>query len=329
MRPSLNSSFRALTIALAIGGLVALLAAARATPRSTTSAGAISPSMNFAYVRVTGVIVDFPAVEADGSYLSFGVADADGVVRAQAYRAVAASLLAEGVLPSPGDEARIEGTLRIRDGEASLVVGSPDGIVLTRRMPDLVSLAGLDGVSLGQRVAVVGQVRRVREAGGLRILSLRDGNADADAVLSLDLPGSAGEIAPAPGTWVRAVGGIGEYRGRRQLLLMPGGLSPEPAPAQSPRPVSALTRALSGDWVTARAKVAAFAPFRGGMRISLAGDDGSEIAASLFDNVWNSAPFSTTIRIGDAVLVSGRLTEFRGALELQPEIGADLILAGR
>ncbi|HQY25128.1 MAG TPA: hypothetical protein PLG23_06820 [Thermoflexales bacterium] len=321
--------FRALTILLAFAGLLALIWAARATPRATTSAGAITPAMNFAYVRLTGVVVDFPAVEPDGSYLSFRVADADGVVRAQAYRAAASALLAASAIPSPGDEAQIEGTLRIRDGEAALVVNSADGVVLTRRTADLIGLAGLDGLPLGQRVAVIGQIRRVREAGALRILTLRDGNAEADAVMSLDLPGGEQEAPPILGSWARATGGVGEYRGRRQLLLMPGGLAPAFAPAPVPRPVSAISRVLLGDWVTTQARVSRLAPFKGGIRIGLAGDEGSELTMTLFDSVWTAVPFSETLAAGDPLVVSGRLTEYRGALELQPEIAPDIVLAGR
>jgi len=321
--------FRALTLLLAIGGLLALIWAARATPRATTSAGAITPAMNFAYVRVSGVVIDFPAVEPDGSYLSFRIADADGVVRAQAYRAVASALLVADVIPSPGDEAQIEGTLRIRDGEAALIVNSADAVMLIRRTADVIDLAGLDGLALGQRAAVLGQIRRVREAGGLRIITLRDGNAEADAVMSLDLPGGERETVPPLGSWARATGGVGEYRGRRQLLLMPGGLASAPALAPSPRPLSALSRSLLGDWVTTQARVSRLAPFKGGIRIALAGDEGSELTMTLFDSIWNATPYSSTLAAGDVLIASGRLTEYRGALELQPEIAPDVVLAGR
>jgi DNA/RNA endonuclease YhcR with UshA esterase domain len=321
--------FRALTLVLACAGLIALIWAARATPRATTSAGAITPAMNFAYVRVSGVVVDFPAVEPDGSYLSFRVADADGVIRAQAYRAAASALLAANAIPSPGDEAQIEGTLRIRDGEATLLVNSADGVVLTRRSADPIGLIGLEGLPLGQRVTVLGQIRRVREAGALRILTLRDGNAEADAVMSLEAPGAERETPPVLGGWALATGGVGEYRGRRQLLLMPGGLAPTPAPAPVPRPLSALNRALLGDWITTQARVSRLAPFKGGIRIGLAGDEGSELTMTLFDSVWTAMPFSSTLASGDLVVASGRLTEYRGALELQPEIAPDVVLARR
>jgi DNA/RNA endonuclease YhcR with UshA esterase domain len=321
--------FRTLTLVLAFAGLIALIWAARATPRAVTSAGAITPAMNFAYVRLSGVVVDFPALEPDGSYLSFRVADADGVVRAQAYRAAATVLLTAGAIPSPGDEAQIEGTLRIRDGEAALVIASADGVLLTRREVDPIGLAGLDGLGLGQRVAVRGQIRRVREAAGLRILTLRDGNAEAEAVMRMDAPGGDREPLPVVGSWTRAVGGVGEYRGRRQLLLMPGGLAAEPAPAPALRPPSALSRALQDDWVTTQARVSRLAPFKGGVRIGLAGDDGGELTLTLFDSLWNTLPFSNTLAPGDLVLASGRLAEYRGALELQPEIAPDVILAGR
>ena len=115
--------FRALTLVLALGGLLALIWAARATPRAVTSAGAITPAMNFAYVRLSGVVVDFPAIEPDGSYLSFRVADADGVVRAQAYRAAALGLLAADAIPSPGDEAQIR-----HERRSPLSAGMPRGL---------------------------------------------------------------------------------------------------------------------------------------------------------------------------------------------------------
>ena len=70
-------------------------------------------------------------------------------------------------------------------------------------------------------------------------------------------------------------------------------------------------------------------PFKGGGRIGLAGDDGGELTLTLFDSLWNTLPVSDTLAPGDVVLASGRLAEYRGALELQPEIAPDVVLAGR
>ena len=280
--------------------------------------------MNFAYVRLTGFVTDFAAVEPDGSYLSFRIRDREGEVRAQAYRQTAMALLGAGVVPSPGDEVSIEGTLRVRDEDAAIVLNSPDGLILTRRVPDISALSALEGMDLGERAGVVAQVRRIRDIGNLRILSLRSGNAEADAVVALAAPGSAGAPAPSPGAWVHVTGGIGDYRGRRQLLAMPADVSLAPAPAPESRPLAAMTRDLEGQWLTTRAALVRVAPFRGGVRLVLGGADGAEITATVFDAAWVGVPFSATVRPGEALWVSGRLTDYRGALGLQPEISVDI-----
>ena len=61
---------------------------------------------------------------------------------------------------------------------------------------------------------------------------------------------------------------------------------------QVPRPVSAISRVLLGDWVTTQARVSRLAPFKGGIRIGLAGDEGSELTMTLFDSVWTAVPLS-------------------------------------
>lgn len=96
------------------------------------------------------------------------------------------------------------------------------------------------------------------------------------------------------------------------------------APAVAARPPGAVSRELEGQWAVVAGRVSRFAPFRGGMRAFVAGADGAEVAVTLFDSVWNLVPFSSTLRAGDAFAAAGRVVEYRGALELQPEIPADV-----
>lgn len=310
--------FRALTLLLAVGGVAAIVAASRVAPREVTRIGALAPSMNYAFVRLRGVILDFATVDAQEGYLAFTVQDESGQVRVQAYRQAAATLFAEGVVPAPGDRARVDGTLRLRDGEASLTLNGADGLLLERAVPEEIGLADLSRVRLGERIATRGQLRRARDLGGRWLLTLRDGTAEADVLLS--------DAAPIPevGSWVRVIGGVGEYRGERQVLVASGNLTRIGAPAVEALPLGAVSRALEGQWVTTRGRVSAVSSFRGGVRLALTEGE-SALTLTAFDAVWGRVPFSTTLQPGDVLWVSGRLVDYRGALELQPELPADFV----
>src|SRR5512141_1252752 len=113
MRP-----LKGLLIVLAIAGVTALVLASHSSARPLTAISAVNPAMNFAYVRIEGVVLDYPLVSVADGYLSFQVQDAGGDIRVQAYRAAVESLLARLQIPMPGDNVTVEGTLRVRDEEA-------------------------------------------------------------------------------------------------------------------------------------------------------------------------------------------------------------------
>jgi DNA/RNA endonuclease YhcR with UshA esterase domain len=316
--------FKGFVFILAVGAVCALIAAARVQPRPLTDIDRIHPAMNYAYVRVEGAVVGYPTRADD--YLSFVVADAGGRIRVSAYRRAVRDLLRDGRLPAPGDRVALEGTLRIREEDASIVLGSADALQLERPEPLIVDLAGLDALRDGDRAVTVGQIRRVRRvADRLAIATLRHGNAVADVPLSR-------EAVPDPSTlrvgdWLRVTGGAGEYRDVRQLLpSSPADLVPaDPLPPDL-RPVAALDANLLGAWVTVRGAVTDFRPFDGGMRLELRDDSDRAIDAVIFDSAWQSVPFSETLGLGDEVMLSGALAEFRGRLEIMPELAGDIAM---
>ena len=129
------------------------------------------------------------------------------------------------------------------------------------------------------------------------------------------------------GDWLRVTGGAGEYRDVRQLLpSSPADLVPaDPLPPDL-RPVAALDANLLGAWVTVRGAVTDFRPFDGGMRLELRDDSDRAIDAVIFDSAWQSVPFSETLGLGDEVMLSGALAEFRGRLEIMPELAGDIAM---
>ncbi|MCS7057005.1 MAG: hypothetical protein NZM18_12630 [Thermoflexales bacterium] len=318
---------KALTLLLAASSVIALIVASRATPRPLTTIAAVQPMMNFGYVRIEGVVVAFPSLSAQDRFLSFRVWDASGELRVSAYRAVVEELMADRRIPLPGDRVRIEGTLRIRDDEPSLILNAAEGMTIETPPAAEIRLEGLQARALGERVHLAAQVRHVRDVGGrLRIVHVRDGNATADVVLSLDLPALIASPPLSPGEWISITGAVGEYRGAKQVLALhvaPLSEATRPA-AEHFRPIAELDDRLIGRWVGIRGVVSDLRPFRQGMRVDVTDASGASIVVVLFDSVWQRLPFSMTLDVNDRVRVEGELTEYRGRIELLPELPTDV-----
>lgn len=307
---------------LAIGGTAALVMAARAVPRTLTTIDRIQPAMNYAYVRVAGAVVAHPARTTDDDFLSFIVADASGQIRVSAYRQAARALAAQGHVPAPGDHVELDGTLRVRDDDTTLILGDASALQITRPRALDVRLTALDAVPVGGRATTVGQIRRVRTVERLTIVTLRDGAAVADVPLPHDLF----PVMPSfpPGTWLRVTGGVGEYRGARQLLPSAAyDVQRVAAPPSLARPIAALDNDLIDQWVTISGEVVDLLPFAQGTRLQVH-DGVASMDVMAFDSVWQRVPFSETLGLGDVITVSGTLVEFRGRLEVMPELAVDL-----
>ena len=306
---------RGLILLTACAGTLALLHASRARPRALTAIDRLRPEMQFAYVRVSGVVIAAPYIDSSGGTLTFLLRDPTGDLRISAYRAVARAL--KDNIPQPGDRVTVEGTLRVREDEPALVIGAPDAISITRDAPMVIDLAALDALAVGDRVQVLGQVRRIR-GGGLKIAQLRAGGASAD------MPLPPGASALEPGAWFSVTGAVGEYRGAKQIL--PVVIAPDAPPSMEVRAIASLGADLQGQWLSLAGTVADLRPLKDGMRITLQDAQG-EIDAVLFGDLWRHLPFSATLAAGDALTVSGMLQTYRGALEILPEITADIVPA--
>lgn len=326
MRP-----LKALILLLAASSVIALIIASRATPRPLTAIAAVQPAMNFGYVRIEGVVTAYPTLSEQDKFLSFRVWDASGELRVTAYRAVVERLLAERRIPLPGDHVSIEGTLRIRDEEPSLILNAAEGLTITASPAAAIHLAALDDMALGERVQTTGQVRRIRSAGDrLRIVSVRDGDATTDVVLSLDLPAFITAPQLGVGEWISVTGAVGEYRGAKQVLALRIDAVREDALSLAShfRPIAELGDHLLGRWVGIEGMVSDLRPFKQGMRMDVTDASGASIVVVMFDSVWQNLPFSTTLSVDDRVRVAGELAEYRGQIELLPELPVDVALAG-
>jgi hypothetical protein len=93
-------------------------------------AGDIGVSMNYALVRVAGLVRRDPYVSRRGGavdYCSFLVDDGSGSLRVAARGDVAAALVAGGRLPVRGDRVVVDGKVQVRaDGTHRLWLQTPE-----------------------------------------------------------------------------------------------------------------------------------------------------------------------------------------------------------
>ena len=303
--------------------------AARVAPRTVEASSLANPALNFAYVRVAGTVIAYPGIDASTGTLTLALRDRTGDIRLSAFRGVGQTLLQTLAVPMPGDFVTVDGTVRIRDDEPMITVNDAAAISISSPVATDIQLAGIDASRLGDRVRLAGQVRRVRDVGVVRIVSLRDGNATTDMLMPLSLAAMFGKPQDLrTGEWISATGAVGEFRDRKQLLTTRAeNVRVLPLAREwDLRPITALTRDLAGSWVAVQGTVREVRTTGGATRIQIVDSQANGLTISLFD-IWQLVPFSATLKAGEIIAVQGQLIEARnGALELRPELAGDLAL---
>ena len=126
---------RIVSILLATAGLATLLftAARQDVPRLAVKE--IEPAMNFAYVRVAGVVVRAPSTgwrKDRPAYVSFVIDDNTGRIRVLAYGRIAQAIAAQNRLPRKGDRVEVSGSLNVTaDTDTRLHVQAPEHLRVT------------------------------------------------------------------------------------------------------------------------------------------------------------------------------------------------------
>lgn len=207
-------------ITLATAGLAALWFAAVRAPIPSIRPDQIGATANFAYVRLSGRVVEGPTYRPDPGYLGFTLGDEGSKVRIRAYGDKVDALRAEGRIPALGDWVSVAGTLRVLEEYAYLTVEVPKHLEVHH--PEAVprELGSLDMKDEGRRVRVRGEVWAIRSPyKGLTLIRLRDATGSVDVAVPDDLEALTGELPPLqPGQSVEVVGTVALYREMPQVV---------------------------------------------------------------------------------------------------------------
>ena len=317
-----------IAVALATVGLAILWFAATRAEVSLIQIGQAGATMNMAYVRIEGCCTRAPTYNPESETLSFWIEDDTGDMYVSAYRAETRTIIEQGRVPALGDLIEVAGTLRVREDFLSLTINVPEQLRITRAEPvdrDIGTIATEDQYL---RVRVRGQVREIYEPyQGLTLITVRDGTGSIPIVVSEDLIALSPVSPTLPvGQPVEVVAAVSLYGDTPQLV--PASVADvvplsQAVPIAVEKQIGELTATDVGQLAIVRGTVIEVDPFSAGVKLTL--DDGTgTIILLLWQSVYDGLPDPAALNVGAEVQAQGEISQYRGELELIPELTDDV-----
>lgn len=317
-------------ILLATVGLAALWFAATRAEIPLIHIGQAGATMNMAYVRLEGHCTRAPSYDPESDYLSFWIQDDTGEIRVSAYRAETRQIIEQGRVPALGDLVEVAGTLRVREDFLALTVNVPAQLKITRAEPVTRAIGTIVPEDRYLRVRVRGQVRQVYEPyAGLTLITIRDETGSIPIAVSehlIALSGITPTLRFSTGQPVEVVATVSLYGDTPQLVpasladIVPLG---QEVPIAIEKQIGELTAADAGQLAVVRGAVTEVNPFSSGVKFTL--DDGTgAIIMLLWQSVYDALPDPAALDVGAEVQVQGEVSQYRGQLEVIPELAEDV-----
>jgi hypothetical protein len=219
------------SLVLAVAGLILLYLFSVNREIPAVRIGDITPTMNFAYVRIIGEVTHDAYIFKSGG-LAFNVKDSTGEISVMGGRSQAEALTASGKLPRRGDQVEAAGSLSVSaDEEAKLRMQSADQLILNRKRaattfvrPDSrLRIADVTVDQKGRPVSVVGTLKSITVPGpGSKapyVLTLKEDGAELAVIFWDDVFQSLEGKLPIPGKLIRASGQVDVYKDAIQLKV--------------------------------------------------------------------------------------------------------------
>jgi DNA/RNA endonuclease YhcR with UshA esterase domain len=317
---------------IAIGGLAALVYAARWSAVPHFNIGDVGATQNLAYVEISGLVVQPPKYNPEAQSLSFRVDDGTGDLLVSAFRAETTALIALGRVPAVGDRVTVQGTLRVREDFAGLTLNAADALKVEHPAPIALTIGAINSNLANQAVDVTARVVGTRSPyAGLTLITLQDPTGQIDAALDETTRALTGDPpAIVPGDVVRVSGVVTLFRDAPQLTLTSAhGLAVLPpdtnldAGFSEPEALTPLSAVRVGAEAKVEGAVAAVESFASGFKFVL--NDGSgTLTLVLRDEVYRNVTGVDGLRVGARVRAFGLVEIFNGEMEITPTAAGDI-----
>ena len=213
-------------VLLATVGLFLLFLMAKHREIPLVKLGEVKPTMNFAQIRVEGVVDSDARTFRTGGGMGFNFSDGTGTIMVFISQKQAQEMAEKNLVPKAGDQVNFAGGLNIADDKSSMRLLSVEEFHLTRAPAAAVRLADITTAMKGTSVTVAGKV-----------LDLFPPPADSKRPYALKLKDDSGEQTlnfwqaeydqiqgkdVLNGAYVRARVSVAAYQDKLQLKLAAG-----------------------------------------------------------------------------------------------------------
>ena len=233
-RPLKIRVLRYASLVLAVAGLILLYLFSVNRDIPFVRIGDITPTMNFAYVRLDGEVTRDAYVFQSGGIV-FDMKDGSGEITVMGGRAQAQALEAAGKLPQRGDRIEVAGSLSVSaDQEPKLRIQATDQLVLNRKRaaagPAPVAstrLADITAAHKGDQVTVAGTLKSIDVPGpGSKApytLTLEENGAELAVIFWNDVVQGLENKLPVPGKRISVRGRVDVHKDTVQLKVREAG----------------------------------------------------------------------------------------------------------
>jgi RecJ-like exonuclease len=325
------------SLVLAFAGLVLLWMFSTHREIPLVRVAEISPTMNFAYVRVVGDVTRDAYIFKSGGVV-FNVDDGSGEIAVMGGRTQADSLKADGLLPKRGDRVDVAGSLSVSaDQDVKLRIQSVDQLKLTRKRsvkakaPELarIHLSDITAEQKGEQVTVSGTLKTVEiPQPGTKapyVLTLEEDGTTLPVIFWDDVFQGLERKLPMVGKLVRARGRVDVYKDTVQLKVWEAGDLNEvkellPLEPNAERPLSRIADIRAdqqGEVFTILGTLGEPKSIPGGVIYPIRDDSGEMVV--LFWDKQVSGEERDALEEGVKLRVTAPLKVYKGTLELIPE----------
>lgn len=245
------------------------------------------------------------------------------------------TLTLTGALPplAPGQWVEVTGTVSFYKETPQLTLTSVADVTPLTESANLIPIQPMSQIGLettGDWVGVQGFVTGMAYFSAGVKLALDDGSGQITVLLWQDLYDELMAVtALQEGVAVTVYGQVSEYRGQTELIPeLPVDVQLVAAPPPPERfAIGELTARDVGRHVQLAGTLSEPDPFSAGCKFTL--DDGTgQIALLLWQRTYEEVIASQTLQAGTDVVVTGKVAEYRGALEIIPRRAADVTVTG-
>jgi len=284
----------------------------------------ISPTMNFAYIRVRGIVYRYPMFDEKLYSLTVHLNDGTDDIMIKAYRVTGLKLKELNKLPKLGDIMDVEGTVRIRGNTKILTINVPERVKIIEVSAKRIKLSEISDSFLNRKVTIIGYVydiRYYRKYISLYIADIKGKNRVRVPINLNNIENNFGKLQV--GYKVRINGVLSYYS--KSYNIVP--ISSKDIIILSKRlniPYYKLNEITSDDidrMITTKGEIIKIRKFSKGVSLTIS-DNNENIDVVLWNNVYNSIPNQDDIVEGTKVKITGKIGIYRGRLQIVPKTSA-------